>query len=141
MSDEVVEQLRACQLFAGMSDRTLKSIAKSMRRTHHEAGKFVMEEGHTPLGMHVIIDGEATVELSGQPHRTLKAGDYFGIVSAIDGKPRSASVRAETNLTTLGLTPWEFKPLWREQPQLAEELLISLCALLREAEQGPTPQT
>src|SRR5947199_1673155 len=115
MSDEMVEQLRACRLFQGMSDRTLRSVAKSMRRTEHTAGKYIIEEGHTPLGMHVIVDGEAIVELSGQPHRTLKQGDYFGIVSAIDGKPRSASVRAESNLTTLALTPWEFKPLWREQ--------------------------
>lgn len=141
MGEEMVDQLRNCRLFSGMSDRTLRSIAKSMRRTEHSAGKYVMEEGHTPLGMHVIVDGEATVELHGENRRALKPGDYFGIVSAIDGKPRSASVKAETNLVTLGITPWEFRPLWQEQPQVAEELLVALCELLRSVEQGSTPQT
>jgi hypothetical protein len=46
-------------------------------------------------------------------------------------------VTADTQLRTLSLPPWEFKPLLLEHPQLAYKLLIKLCALLREAEQRP----
>jgi CRP-like cAMP-binding protein len=55
----------------------------------------------------------------------------------IDGGPRSASVTAETELRTLSLPPWEFKPLVLEHPKLSYKLLLKLCALLREAEKRP----
>jgi len=62
--------------------------------------------------------------------------DYFGEISLIDGKPRSATVRAESDLTTASLVTWNFRPLLDEVPGLAQALLLVLCERLRAVEQA-----
>ncbi len=44
---------------------------------------------------------------------------------------------AASELVTLSLAPWDFRPLVLAHPQLAYKLLLKLCALLREAEKRP----
>ena len=52
----------------------------------------------------------------------------------IDGKPRSATIRPEGPVRTLSLAAWNFEPLLEKHPKLAHELLLGLCAHVREAE-------
>jgi CRP-like cAMP-binding protein len=66
--------------------------------------------------------------------RTLGVGDYFGEISAIDGRPRSASVEAIENLTTFAIDPAILNSLIDENPVFARQLLKLLCTRLREAE-------
>ena len=66
--------------------------------------------------------------------RTLAEGDYFGEISMIDGRRRSATVTASTELTTLAVPHASFEKLIEDEPQLATELLKLLCSRLREAE-------
>ena len=134
---ELMEQLRKCELFGGLSNRALKALAGCAKPTVHKPGHEIVEEGAEPFGFHLITDGTATVTVHGQQRRTLHAGDYFGVVSLLDGKPRSASVTADTELATIFVSPWEFRPLLQEQPSIAYELLPVLCDLLRSAEEQP----
>ena len=69
--------------------------------------------------------------------RRLVPGDSFGDIALIDGRPRTATVRAETPLRTVSMTVWDFKPLLTEHPQISYRLLLELCRRLREAEKRP----
>jgi CRP/FNR family cyclic AMP-dependent transcriptional regulator len=109
----------------------------SATEVEHAKGRVVMEEGKPGVGFHLIVDGTAGVTRSGRKLRTLGPGDSFGDIALIDGGPRSATVAAETHLRTLSLSPWEFRPLVMQHPQLAYKLLLKLSALLREAEKRP----
>ena len=131
--DAMLEQLRAVPLFAGLKDRQLKDLLGRTRVVEHTAGEIV-EEGTKGVGFHLILDGTVTVLQHGKVRRTLGPGDYFGEISLIDGKPRSASIRPEGAVTTLSLTAWNFQPLLEKHPQLNHELLLGLCAHVREAE-------
>jgi CRP/FNR family transcriptional regulator, cyclic AMP receptor protein len=62
---------------------------------------------------------------------SLEAGDAFGEVSLIDGQPRSATVVARTLVRTLSLSSWNFRPLLREHPSIAEAILLEMCRRLR----------
>jgi CRP-like cAMP-binding protein len=135
--NEIIEQLKKCDLFSGLSNRALKALSKCAKPTVHPAGHEIVEEGSQPFGFHLITDGTATVTVHGAARRSLGAGDYFGIVSLLDGKPRSATVSTDTAMTTIFISPWEFRPLLQEQPSIAYELLPVLCGLLREAEDRP----
>ncbi len=134
---ETAEQLQKCELFGNLSKRSMRALSGLAKPTVHAPGHEVVEEGTQPFGFHLIVDGEATVTVRGRKRRTLGPGDYFGIVSLLDGKPRSATVTAETQLSTIFVSPWEFRPLLQEQPSIAYELLPALCELLRSAEEEP----
>ena len=135
-NDEVAEQLKKCNLFRGLSKRSLRTLASCASPTVHKAGHEIIEEGGQPFGFHLITDGKASVTVHGQHRRTLGPGDHFGIVSLLDGKPRSSAVKAETELKTIFIAPWSFRPFLEEEPSIAYELLPMLCGMLRSAEKS-----
>jgi CRP-like cAMP-binding protein len=132
---DIAAALGATDLFASLDRRALGRVAGSARVVRHQAGKQVTEEGGSGVGFHLILDGRASVDVHGSARRELDAGDYFGEISLVDGKPRSATVTAETDLTTASLTSWDFQPLLIEEPQVTKALLLVMCARLRSAEQ------
>ena len=131
---EIVQALGSTDLFSGVSKRALNAIADQARVVRHEAGKEITEEGGGAVGFHLIREGEASVTVAGGSKPSLGPGDYFGEISLIDGKPRSATVRAETPLTTISLASWSFLPILDDQPEVSKALLRALCARLRAAE-------
>jgi CRP-like cAMP-binding protein len=130
---EMVQRLRSVPLFAGMSDRELKDVLGQSREVEHDGGEII-EEGRGGAGFHLILDGTVTVLQGGEHRRTLGPGDYFGEISMIDGKPRSASVRPEGTVRTLSLAAWKFAPLLDAHPTMARAMLLGLCEHLRAAE-------
>ncbi len=131
----VEEPLAAAEPFERIGKRALRSLASSAKSVEHAEGHHVVEEGGTPLGFHLITEGEAVVEVGGKQRRQLRTGDYFGLISLIDGKPRSATVRATTPMRTLFISPWVFGPVLEAETTIARDLLPMLCELLRDAEQ------
>jgi CRP/FNR family transcriptional regulator, cyclic AMP receptor protein len=133
----LVEMLSRNRLFEGFTKRDLAAVVEGATEVEHPKGRVVNEEGRPGVGFHLILDGTASVTRSGRKLRILGPGDSFGDIALIDGGPRTATVAADTQLRTLSLSPWEFRPLVMAHPQLAYKLLLKLCALLREAEKRP----
>jgi CRP/FNR family cyclic AMP-dependent transcriptional regulator len=126
--------LAAVPIFAGLSKRQLGRLVDASRTTSHQAGHELAREGEGALALHVILDGTAEVSVHGRAKRDLHAGDYFGEISLIDGKKRSASVKATTDLRTLAVPHGPFQQLLESEPGFAASLLTMICARLREAE-------
>jgi CRP-like cAMP-binding protein len=133
----LVEMLRRNRLFDELTKQEVTTIVDLSKEVEHRSGQVIVIEGRDGVGFHLLLEGTAVVSVNGRKLRTLEPGEAFGDIAVIDGGPRSASVTADTQLRTLSLPPWEFRPLLMEHPQLAYKLLIKLCALLREAEQRP----
>ncbi len=130
----LADRLASVDLFAGVSKRGRQAIASSMRMVQHTKGQEVTATGRQGIGFHLILDGTADVLLRGKKVNSLGPGDYFGEISVVDGKPRSAVIRATSDLSTAAISSWKFRPMLREQPAIAEALLDGLCARLRAAE-------
>jgi CRP/FNR family transcriptional regulator, cyclic AMP receptor protein len=129
------QRLGRVDLFSGLSRRDLDRLARSGRTVDHDADKEIVTEGRDGLSFHLVLGGSADVEVGGQHRRRLGTDDYFGEISLLDGKPRTATVRAGSDgLQTFAITSWDFHSLLRERPEVAHELLITLCARLRDAE-------
>jgi CRP-like cAMP-binding protein len=133
-SKELQARLAAVPIFAGLSHRQLGKLVDASRTTTHQAGHEVAKEGEGALALHVILDGTAEVTVHGKPKRELKAGDYFGEISLIDGKKRSASVTALTDLHTIAVPHGPFQGLLENEAGVAAGLLKMVCSRLREAE-------
>lgn len=135
---ELADSLRDIPLFEGLSDRELRDVVKHGAVVDHKDGHEVVQEGReTAVGFHLILDGHANVLQGGDVRSQLGPGDYFGEIALLDGKPRSATVRAAGGaLRTFSVLAWEFKPLLDAHPQLSYKLLIGLCAHVRAMESG-----
>lgn len=131
---DLIERLRGIPLFSRLSDKQLKRLGAAMRERHVAPGAEITVEGRGGPGFFVIESGEASVLVGGTEVNRLGPGDSFGEMSVIDGGPRSATVRAATDLRCHGLTSWEFKPLVDANPEIAWALLETLTERLRRAE-------
>jgi CRP-like cAMP-binding protein len=132
--------LSAVPLFAGLSRRQRRKLFDASRTVKHESGHEVTAEGEGALALHLVLSGRAAVSVGGVPVRTLGPGEYFGEISLIDGRPRSATVTADTELTTLAVPHLAFHRMLDEDPSAAREVLVGLCARLREIEaERPLP--
>ncbi|MGA9112691.1 MAG: cyclic nucleotide-binding domain-containing protein [Candidatus Dormiibacterota bacterium] len=127
-------ELSAVSLFAGLPDKELAAIGRSLTEIRQPAGRQVVMAGATGAAFLVILEGEAEVELPGGGRRTLRPGDYYGEMALIDEAGRSATVTAKSDLRLLGMSKWEFKPFVGEHPEVAWRLLTTLTRRLREAE-------
>jgi CRP/FNR family transcriptional regulator, cyclic AMP receptor protein len=131
---EIVEALSGTDLFAGVGQKAVTAIAAQARVVSHAEGKDITEEGGGAAGFHLIRSGTVSVTVGGQTRPELGPGDYFGEISMIDGKPRSATVHATSPVTTISLASWAFHPILDEHPEVTKELLKVMCARLRTAE-------
>jgi CRP/FNR family transcriptional regulator, cyclic AMP receptor protein len=129
-----IDVLRRVPLFSGLGDRDLERIADRFQERAFPEGAVVLEEGASGTSFFVIGEGNATVSVGGELVATLGPGDYFGEMAVVDEGVRSASVTAATDLRSYFLTPWDFRPLVEEHPQLAWALLQNLARRLRAAQ-------
>lgn len=130
---EALKKLQAVPLFEGLSKKDLSEIYSSCKVGHFEPGRDVVVEGKGGIGFHLVLEGKAAIRHGNKTVATLGPGDYFGEISMIDGGERTATVTAETDLSTLSLSTWDFKPLL-EKPSIAKALLLKLAARIRQLE-------
>lgn len=135
----VVEQLRNVYIFNEVSPRHLEKIAQQGKVVQHEPGHTIMTEGRTALGFHLLLEGEAEILLHGEVRKVVGPGEYVGEIAVIDGKPRSATVRARSDVKAWAISDTAFKTLLEKEPGLALAVLRGLCSRVREAENIPSP--
>jgi CRP/FNR family cyclic AMP-dependent transcriptional regulator len=134
LSTALEDTLAAVDIFAGLSRRQIKKLVGAGREVRSGSGKAIATEGLGALAFHVILEGTAEVTRAGNSLRELGPGQYFGEISMIDGKPRSATVSATSDLATFVIPHAQFAELVKTDAELASALLVSLCGRLREAE-------
>jgi len=127
VAQEAVELLQRVPIFEGLDRRELERIAASMKQRTFHAGDTVTTEGQGGVGFFVIQDGEARVTIGGADRRRLGPGDYFGEVALLTDRPRTATIKAETELRCYGMTSWDFKPLVETHGSIAWKLLQAMA--------------
>ena len=133
-----VDLLRSIPLFSRLSQRQLSAVAKHIDGVQMRKGAVLAKQGAQGLEAIIIVDGRARVEGDGKAIAKLGAGDVVGEMSVIDGKPRSATVIAETPMNLLVLHRRDFMSLLESVPGLQQKLLVTLCERVRRADQALT---
>ena len=133
-----VDLLRKIPLFSRLSQRQLNAVASHADGVQLRKGAVLAKQGGQGLEAIVIVDGRARVEGDGKAIAELGPGDVVGEMSVIDGKPRSATVIAETSMNLLVLHRRDFVSLLETVPGLQRKLLVTLCERVRRADQALT---
>ena len=128
-----IATLKRVPLFADLSQRELREVARLFKPRRFPAGATVVQEGSGGAAFFIIESGEADVLIGGRKKSTLPADDYCGEIALIDHGPRMATVVATTDLACYGLTYWDFRPVVRANGIIAWKLLQHVTKLLRAA--------
>jgi CRP/FNR family cyclic AMP-dependent transcriptional regulator len=134
---DIQERLRSVPLFAAFSEKQIRRIADAGKQVEFPEGRVVAREDQSGEGFHVILEGRVSVNVHGEERATLGPGQFFGEMSLIDGKPRSATVTVIEPTTTFSITSWEFHPLL-DDADFTKGLLAELAARIRASERSPT---
>ena len=76
------------------------------------------------------------MEIPPRKRSRLSPGDFFGEMSLLDGEPRSATVRAETDVRLLVIQRLNFQVVLREVPDLLHKILVTLTRRVRHLERS-----
>jgi CRP-like cAMP-binding protein len=87
-------------------------------------GEAIVRQGESGASMFVILHGRVRVVLepSGQQVARIEAGGFFGEMSVLTGEPRSASVRAESDVRLLEISAAQMRDLVQATPGLLEHI-------------------
>lgn len=132
--DTKADALGRCPFFADLSRGELRELAKVTEDMEVEEGKSLTREGAAGSEFFVIVDGEVAVTKGGSEIRTMGEGDFFGEISLLEDRPRTATVTAKTPLRFFVLTRQNFRTLLAQQPELEEKVTSALEERLRSSE-------
>ena len=130
---EHLEALRAVPLFSLLSERELRSLLGTARAVSFPPRADIVKQGEPGKDLFIMKDGTAKVVVDGDQVATLGAGAYFGEMSLIDGGPRTATITAESAVSTLEIGHGSFTRLLNREPMIANTLYGEMVARLNQA--------
>ena len=146
MSAESAHPLATVDLFRELDHAALAEVARRIRVRQFKPGQAVVGHQDDSHEVCFILSGRLKVTLfseSGREieFRELRAGESFGELSAIDGKPRSANVIAQSEASVGTMTAPDFLATLREHPEVAIATLRKLTGLVRSLSERVQEQT
>jgi CRP-like cAMP-binding protein len=130
--EDLVETLRRFNLFADLDRAQLEAIADPDSERSFAAGERIMRRGMSGTGFYVILDGEASVTLSGEELNRLRPGDFFGEISTLLDEPLTADVTAETPVRVLEIPGPRLEAFLLSYPKVMLRMLVTEARRLQE---------
>jgi len=134
-----VDFLATVPLFSGLDRSELEKFAEVTREKSYPKGSVILFEDDPGDSLFVVREGRVKVVLIGEDGRevilgVLGVGEYFGELSLIDDRPRSAHVIAMEDSNLLVLRREDFRKRVESSPSVAWGLLTELSRRLRRAD-------
>ncbi len=107
------ERIAGVPLFADLSAGQLDQLVARLRPRRFPAGEPVFKQGEPGDRFYVIAEGEADLYIDGRRVKTLAPGGFFGEVALLTPLPRTAGVKARTDLLLYALDKRAFDELVR----------------------------
>jgi cAMP-binding proteins - catabolite gene activator and regulatory subunit of cAMP-dependent protein kinases len=129
--DEKLEKLRAVPLFSRLGRREAERLSMLADELDVPDGQVLTRQGASGGEFFIVLDGQVAIEKDGQRIATMKHGEFLGEIALIDGKPRTATARAEglARLLVIGRGP--FYQLMDEFPSVRVCVLEALAERVR----------
>jgi len=118
------ELLAKVPFFRGLPAEEFDNVAELLRPQTFLADDEIVREGDSGDSLYLIGRGVVRVLRAGaeEPIATLMAGDFFGEMALISGRPRNATVRAVTHCTLYELRRKDLELLLELRPQMRSAL-------------------
>jgi len=137
--NEEVDLLRNIPLFAKLEPSKLKLLAFASERVIFPEGQELFHQGDPGDSAYVILKGEADVIIATPTGditvARLGKNDIIGEIAILCDVPRTATLRAVGELTTLAISKELFFRMVSEFPQMAIEIMRELAQRLERTNQ------
>ena len=123
--------LSKLEFFEGFSEDELSKVRAMAEEVSAEAGAVLMEQGDVGQEAFVIVSGQAGVFVNGHRVAAIGPGSAVGEMALLDRHPRSATVKALTDLELLSFDTDRFQQLLQTMPKAATRVMAQLNEKLR----------
>lgn len=106
-------------IVASLGPEAANALTEILEPVQVAAGTVVVQQGAADRSMYFVLSGSAKVRRGEIEMGRIAAGDHFGELGLVVGRPRAASIAADEDLELLRLTLDAYIELSRERPALA----------------------
>lgn len=126
-ADQELKELQASTLFASFKRETLVEVIASTELRSYDQGDIIVTEGEEGSSLFLIVSGSVkvftrTTDGSNLALAELGPGDFFGEVSLLSGRPRTATITASTEVSAIELDGSEVDRIARKHPEVRQVL-------------------
>lgn len=132
------DEIARISIFQDLGPAERAAIADLCIRRECAAGETIISSSSPDHDVYFLLDGSAEVLnhtiIGNALHLdNLGAGAYFGELSALDGGPRSAEVKALEDCVIAAMPPNEFRQVLADHPSVLVLVLHNLAQMIRAA--------
>jgi CRP-like cAMP-binding protein len=127
-------------LFRHLKDAQLQEIAARCKSAHYAKGDVVFEKTDLSTDLYIVNAGKLKAVLADEEGGEIvlahfEKGAFFGELSLLDGKGRSATIVADSDAELAVLKQEVFLDLLYRDPKISVELMATLVERLRKADE------
>jgi len=151
--DQELKELQSSTLFSSFEREALVEIVASTELRAYDEGDIIVTEGEPGSSLFLIVGGTVKVFTRSDDGGNLKLaelgpGDFFGEVSLLSGKPRTATITARTKVTAIELDRASVDRIAENHPEVMK-VLEDFCerrakdaveAVMRRLRNAPPPR-
>ncbi len=136
----LIEYLRNIPLFKHLTDSQLREIAARCKSVQCKKGDVVFHKTDLSTDLYIVKSGKLKAVLIDEEGNEIvlaqfEKGAFFGELSLLDGKGRSATIVAEKDAELSVLKKDLFLDLLYRDPRISVELMTTLVDRLRKADE------
>ena len=132
--------LEKCTLFSSLDDAARRDIAAHAQLRSFSAGEPICRLDDQGDSMMAVVVGSVRISLPTTKGKEiiladLRAGELFGEIALLDGRPRSANATALTNCELMVLERRDVLSFLERNPVACLKLMEFLCARIRRSDE------
>lgn len=133
--------LRETPFFHDLTDKEVETIATVVKKKDFKLGETIFKESEDGHSIYVIRRGEVKACKTAPDGELftltiMKDGDIFGEMSFLDGRPRSATIVAVSDLETYMIEKADFETLVDGNPRIIYKLLKNIVFTIHSIVRG-----
>ena len=130
-SNKNTSEISRFEIFESLAPLELEIIERSIYRRKFKPGERIVNEGDAAVGLYLVNSGEVKVYKTVKNEQielaTLSAGSFFGELTLLKERKRSATVTAVDNTEVLCLFRPDFLNILRQHPSICAKFLPRFC--------------
>lgn len=114
----------------------MEQLAQKVVTRNLNKEEMLFQKGDLADGLYGVLQGVLRLEVGAPDGRervfnTIGEGEVFGEIALIDGKERTATAIADTQLVLAFLPRADFLELLQIEPEMSLDVMVAMCSLLR----------